>query len=181
MYTDYENTKGSPWLYTNLTTSKIDGNTYYYYEEIRDNNLIIGYQDKITEDKTDNFVITFNENSITLLNTNNNQTYTLDLTTKSGIVKGNAKTAYIHIAKHIFNYYVPSSVKVTQCYVDYDAKVVYATIQAPNKLGGIVSTEYKLYEFGGKYYMDEYSHNYSTNIDLDELNQRLQKYVASGG
>ncbi len=28
--------------------------------------------------------------------------------------------------------------------------------------------------------MDEYSHNYSTNIDLDELNQKLQSYVSTG-
>ena len=88
--------------------------------------------------------------------------------------------AYVYIAKHIFDYKVPNSVKVTQCYVDYDEKTVYATIQASNSFGGTVSQEYKLYMLGNSYYMDEYSHNYSTNIDLDELNQKLQNYVSNG-
>ena len=47
--------------------------------------------------------------------------------------------------------------------------------------GGTNNTDYKLYEVNGKYYITEYSHNYSTNIDLTELNQKLQAYVSSGG
>ena len=101
-------------------------------------------------------------------------------TTYEKAQKGNAKTAYVYIAKQIFDYKVPDSVKVTQCYVDYDEKIVYATIQASNSFGGTVSKEYKLYMIGNYYYMDEYSHNYSTNIDLDELNQKLQNYVSNG-
>ena len=182
VYTDYDNTTGSAWYGTNLPTSKIDGNTYYYYKEVKDNKLVIGYQDKITEDKTDNFVITFNTNSITVESKIENKTYTLELNENyDKTQKGNAKTAYVYIAKHIFDYKVPSSVKVTQCYVDYDERIVYATIQASNSFGGTNTDEYKLYMIGNSYYMDEYSHNYSTNIDLTELNQKLQSYVSTGG
>ena len=182
IYEDYNNTTGNTWYGTNLPTSKISGNTYYYYTSVNNNNLIIGYEDKITEEKTDNFIITFNENNILLENKNNNATYTLTLNSNySKIQKDNAKTAYIYIAKHIFDYKVPSSVKVTQCYVDYNEKVVYATTQATNSYGGIVSKEYKLYKIGNNYYMDEYSHNYSTNVNLTELNNKLQSYVSTGG
>ena len=182
IYNNYDNTYGSTWYGTNLPTSKISGNTYYYYTEVKDNKLVIGYQDKITEDKTDNFVISFNTKSITVESKIENKTYTLELNENyNKTQKGNAKTAYVYIAKHIFDYKVPSSVKVTQCYVDYDEKIVYATIQASNSFGGTVTNEYKLYMIGNNYYMDEYSHNYSTNIDLDELNQKLQSYVSTGG
>ena len=52
VYDNYDNTSGSTWYGTNLPTSKISGNTYYYYAEVKDNKLVIGYQDKITEDKS---------------------------------------------------------------------------------------------------------------------------------
>ena len=180
-YENYDNTKGDTWYGTNLTTSKISGNTYYYYAEVKNNKLVIGYEDKLTEDKTDNFVIMFNTSSITIESIIENKTYTLDLnTTYEKAQKGNAKTAYVYIAKQIFNYKVPDSVRVTQCYVDYDEKIVYATIQASNSFGGTVSEKYKFYMIGNYYYKDEYSHNYPTNIDLDELNQKLQNYVSNG-
>lgn len=181
-YEDYYNEAGQTWYGTNLTTSKLSGNTYYYYTKTAGNKLVIGYKDKLTEDRTDNFFISFHENSISVENKNNGITYTLTLNANyDKVQKGNAKTAYVYIAKHIFDYKVPSSVKVTQCYVDYDEKIVYATIQASNSFGGTISEKYKLYMIGNSYYIDEYSHSYSTNIDLTELNQKLQNYVSSGG
>lgn len=181
-YQDYNNENGSTWYGTNLPTSKISGNTYYYYTEVKDDKLIIGYQDKITEDKTDNFVITFNENKISVLNKINSTTYELSMTEGySKVQKGNAKLAYVYIAKNIFNFKYPGSVKVTSCYVDYETKVVYATIQATNGFGGTNNTDYMFFESNGNYHATEYDHNYSTNVDLSELNQKLQAYVSTGG
>ena len=71
--------------------------------------------------------------------------------------------------------------KVTSCYVDYETKEVFATIQATNGFGGMTTEDYKLYEIAGSYFISEYSHNYSTNINLEELNQKLQAYVSTGG
>ena len=128
------------------------------------------------------FVISFNSNSLSVYNKNNGSTYQLTLDTSyDKVQKGNAKLAYIYIAKKIFSFKYPASVKVTVCHVDYETKTVYATIQATNGFGGTNNTDYKLYEVNGKYYITEYSHNYSTNIDLTELNQKLQAYVSSGG
>ena len=182
IYSDYNNTKGSTWYGTNLPTSKVSGNTYYYYIETEGDDLIIGYQDKLTEDKTDNFVINFNSSGLSVYNKNNSTTYQLTIDTNyDKVQKGNAKLAYVYIAKKIFSFKYPGSVKVTVCHVDYETKTVYATIQATNGFGGTNNTDYKLYESNGRYYITEYSHNYSTNIDLTELNQKLQSYVASGG
>ena len=182
IYNDYNNTTGSTWYGTNLPTSKISGNTYYYYTKVENENLIIGYQDRLTEDKTDNFVISFKESGISVLNKINNTTYELPYTASySKVQKGNAKLAYIYIAKQILDFKYPSSVQVTACYVDYDTKEVYATIQATNGFGGTNNRDYLLYESNGRYYMTEYSHDYSTNVDLAELNQKLQAYVSTGG
>ncbi len=182
VYQDYNNTNGGTWYGTNLPTSKISGNTYYYYTEVKDDKLIVGYEDKLTEDKTDNFVITFNEKQITVQNKINNTTYELSMSQGyEKVQKGNAKLAYVYIAKKIFSFKYPGSVKITSCYVDYETKVVYATIQATNGFGGTNNTDYKLYEVNGSYYITEYNHNYSTNIDLSELNQKLQAYVSTGG
>ena len=182
MYEDYNNTKGSAWYKTNLPTSEISGNTYYYYMDIKDDKLIIGYQDTVTEDKTDNFIITFNENKISVQNEINGTTYELSMSQGySKVIKGSAKLAYVYIAKNIFSFMYPESVKITSCYVDYETKEVYATIQVMNGLGGTVNWDYKLYEVNGSYYKKDYNHNYQTNIDLDELNQKLQAYVSTAG
>ena len=182
VYKNYNNTSGNTWYNTNLPTSKISGNTYYYYKEVKDDKLIIGYQDKLTEDKTDNFIITFKETKIVVQNEINNITYELSMNEEySKVQKGNAKLAYVCIAKKIFSFKYPGSVQVTSCYVDYEEQVVYATIQATNGFGGTNNTDYKLYEINGSYYITEYSHNYSTNVDLSELNQKLQAYVSTGG
>ena len=182
IYEDYNNTTGNTWYGTNLPPSKISGNTYYYYTEVKDDKLVIGYEDKLTEEKTDNFVITFDKNKISVENKINSTTYELSMSQgHDKVQKGNAKLAYIYIAKKIFSFKYPGSVMVTSCYVDYEEKVVYATIQATNGFGGTNNTDYKLYEVNGSYYITEYSHNYSTNIDLSELNQKLQAYVSTGG
>ncbi len=178
-YENYDNTRGESWFNTNLPTSKISGNTYYYYTEVKNDKLVIGFEDKVTEDKTDNFIITFNKNSITVQNETNNTTYELSMNQGyTKVEKGNAKLAYVYIAKNILRFKFPESVKVTSCYVDYETKVVYATIQATNELGGTGNTDYKLYELNGSYYITESDHNYSTNIDLSELNDKLQEYIS---
>ena len=140
--------------------------------------LVIYYEDRVTEEQVDNHFITFYENYISVYNVADNKTYILN--SNPSYVKerkGNAKLAYECIAKKIFSFKNPSSVVVTGCYVDYDERKVYATIQATNGFGALTTSDYRLYEIGGYYFMDEYSHNYSTNINLDELNEKLQSYV----
>lgn len=182
VYEDYNNTFGGAWYYTNLPTSRISGNTYYYYTEVKDDKLVIGYEDKLTEDRTDNFIIAFDEDRILVENLINGSDYKLMMSQGyDKVQKGNAKLAYIYIAKQIFDFKYPGSVKVTSCYVDYESKDVYATIQATNGFGGTNNTDYKLYERNGHYYIVEYDHSYSTNVDLTELNQKLQAYVSTGG
>ena len=181
-YEDYNNTIGTAFFKTNLPSSRTSGNTYYYYTEARDGQLIIGYEDRLTEEKTDNFVITFNENKIEVQNKINKKNYYLSINEGySKVQKGNAKLAYVYIAKKVFDFKNPGSVKVTSCYVDYENKVVYAAIQATNGYGALTTTKYKLYEVGGRCYITEENLNYSTNIDLTELNQKLQEYVSTGG
>lgn len=180
VYSDYNNTKGDSWLSSNLSNSKKYGNTYYYYFETKDSNLIIGYKDKISEETTDNYIVTFNSNSITIYSKINSKTYFMSSNTDfEKIVRGNAKKAYIYIAKKIFSFKYPSSVKITKCHVTGD--IVYARIQATNGFGGTINSNYKLYESNGYYYISETSEVFDTNIDLDELNQKLQNYVISGG
>lgn len=181
-YSNYNNTAGSTWYYTNLPSSKISGNNYYYYTKVENNNLIIGYEDTLTEERTNNFIITFGESEITVLNENNNKTYVLSLDKDyDKVQKGNARLAYIYIAKRIFDFKNPDSIKITCCCVNYETKKVYATIQATNSYGGTINTDYVFYESNGKYYFEKYSHDYSSNIDLSELNQKLQEYIATGG
>ena len=167
---------------TNLKTSKVDGNSYYYYTNANGTSLVIGYEDKITNDQTDNFVIDFYEDHITVKNKNNDTEYRLDRDhTFEAVVKGNAKLAYVYLAKKVFSFKYPASVQVTSCYVDCKTKIVYVTIQATNGFGGTNNTKYKLYEQNGQYFIEEYSHSQPTNVDLEELNQKIQAYVATGG
>ena len=184
IYSNYDNTVGQAWYSTNLQTSKISGNTYYYYTELQGNKMVIGYQDRITEEKTENFVITFQTSAISVFSKVEDKTYELSLNTSyDKVQRGNAKLAYIYLAKNVFSFKNPSSVQVTSCYVDYETKIIYVTIQAQNSYGAANNEEYKLYESGGSYYITEYSHDYehTTNIDLEELNQKLQAFVSTGG
>ena len=182
-YEDYNNTKGRSLYNTNLSDSRIEGNKYYYYLEVDETNLIIGYQDNITEEKTDNFVITFNKDSISVYNKNDNITYKLESNSNyDKVQEGNAKMAYIYIAKKIFWFSNPSSINVTYCYVDYEEKIVYFTIQKPNGFGGTTDEYYRVYEINGKYHMTEgYKIGCSnrTNIDLDELKQKLKQFIST--
>lgn len=186
-YENYDNTTGGTWYGTNLQTSKKSGNGYYYYTKIDGKNFVIGYEDDITEEKTDNFLITFNKDRITVKNKNDNKTYELKYNkTIAKTEKDNAKNAYVYFAKNILNFKYPNSVKVTQCYVNNENNEtyeIYATVQASNGFGGTTNTKYWLYEIDGCYYIDEYTHNYTntTNIDLDELNQKLSEFLASRG
>lgn len=181
VYEDYDNTKGYFWFGTDLPNTKKAGSTYYYNIRTVGNTLVIDYEDQITNERVDNYTIAFNVDSITLFNAANNQTYVMTSNPAySKVQKGNAKLAYECIAKQINTFKNPSSVVVTGCYVDYAEKVVYARIQATNGFGGTISTDYKLYEAAGYYHITESSYNYSTNIDLDELNNKLQTYFGRG-
>ena len=181
VYTDYANTKGSSWFGTNLSTSKISGNDYYYYTKVEDGKLVIGYGDKITHEKTDNFVITFGDYKLTLESKIDGKTYELTYDQEyTKVEEGKAKYAYVCIAKKIFTFNYPESVKVIFCYVTTNNETCYATIQYTNSSGVTNNVEFKLYEKNGVYYITEYDHNYtSSNIDVDELNERLQNYVAN--
>lgn len=96
------------------------------------------------------------------------------------VEKGNAKLAYICIAKKIYNFKNPESVKVIQCYVEHKTKTVYATILASNGFGGTIKTKYILWKNDAtdSYYIGENQHSYNdSNIDLDELNKRLKIFI----
>ena len=179
-YTDYFNTVGSAWYESNLSRSFSSSNLdYYYYLDVLDDKLVIGYQHKITGDKVDNYLISFKPNGIEIFNLNDNITYNLTLNNDYNKVQmDNAKTAYIYIATHINSFRVPSSVKVLSCYVDYQTKTVYAKIQAQNSYGVIKVDTYKLYEESGMCYIEQGEYSFSTNIDLDELNKNLQVYLS---
>ena len=179
-YQNYDNTEGNTWYGTNLKTSKTFGNTYYYFTETKKEKLIIGYQDKLTDEKTENFIITFKENSILVESYVDNEFYEMNLCDNNKIVKGNAKMAYVYIGKKIFSFKAPNSVQITKCHVDAVEEIVYFTAQASNSFGGSIETEYKIYKIGDYYFIEEYANRYSTNVDLDELNRKLQEYVAKG-
>ncbi|MCI6443625.1 MAG: hypothetical protein MR844_01625 [Clostridia bacterium] len=180
---NYYNTHASTWLQTNLPSSQKADNTYHYYIGYRKEKIVIGYEDQITETKTDNYVISYDKSSILVENLNNNTFYNLTLdTTVEKIQRGNAKLAYIYIAKNIYKFKNPGSVKVSQCYVEYSTKKVYVTIQAMNSFGGVIKTKYVLWknDTTDSYYIieDQHSYNYS-NVDLNELNNKLENYLKS--
>ena len=178
VYYDYENTYGGAWLGHNLPNSKVDGNDYTYYTDIKDGKLVIGYEDTITEEQTDNYIITFEEDRISVENLIDQKTYVLKSDPDyTKVVKDNAKYAYFCLAKQINTFKNPGAVKVVGCYVDHVEKVVYAVIESTNGYGGVDTQDYGLYESGGRYYIEEYNHNYSTNIDLEELNAKLKELV----
>ena len=179
-YEDFENEFGNSWFGTSLLTSKISDDEYYVYTDIEDNKLVVGYVDKKTEKKTENFLISFNKDSISLFNLNDGESYVLSLdTTFDKIEKGNARLAYIYIANKIFTFLEPSAIKITRCYVDHDKKIVYATVKSPDSYGNYDATDYKFYEKNSSFYMEKCSYDHSTNINLSELNTRLQNYVST--
>ena len=181
VYEDYSNLVGDYWFSTNLPSSKKTGNTYYYYSNVSGNGLSIGYGDKITKAETENYLIFFVANGINVYCKINNKNYTMQINNSvTKVEKGNAKLAYECIAKKIDLFKNPSSVVVSQCYVDHEEKIVYATIQGTNGFGGTVTNKYKLYELSGYYFIDEIEHGYvNTNIDLEELNKKLMAYVSA--
>lgn len=82
-YTDYENNEYDSYFETNLITSKVDGNNYYYYIEYyhfinhSEHPLIVGYTHKTTKTEVDNFKILFYDGYIKVENLNDGKTYTL--------------------------------------------------------------------------------------------------------
>lgn len=70
--------------------------------------------------------------------------------------------------------------------MDYDTKIVYATIQATNSFDGYINTDYAFGEENGSYYCYDLSgeldlSGYTTNVDLAELNEKLQDYISTAG
>lgn len=181
-YTDYNNTKGSSLFSTNLPNSKIIGSDYYFYTKADGDKLVIGYEDDVTNEEKDNFVITYKENSILVSNKIDNSTYSLNLNADFvKIQKGNAKRAYEYIAKNIMKFDSPILIQATKCYVDYDSGMVYATL-VHSYLGVQIETvgTYKFYEVDGVYYVANYYGTIErTNVDIDELNNKLYSYVSS--
>lgn len=173
-YEDYNNTKGNSWYGNNLLTSQDPDRSYFYYTKVEGEKLIIGYQDRETAEKTDNYLITFRENGVTVWNNNDSTGYFLDRDPSfDGVQKGNARLAYNCLSKSLSSFDRPDTVEITGCYVDYGTKIVYAVIRYTDQSGRIRKHTYRLYEQNGQYTMEEYEHSYSSNVDLDELNQMV--------
>lgn len=178
-YDDYNNTNLRTTLTVDLPTSKKSGQSYYYYTESTDEGLIIGYKNKITEDKTDNFLINFKENEIIVFSYITNATYNMirSSTYNRPIRKDNAKNAYIYIANIIDDFYDPRSVVINQCQYNASLESCYFSVSAANRVGGTVRNSYYIIKFDGSYSMNEWPYDITSNVNIKELNQKLQEYV----
>ena len=176
---DYNDTKGTAWYGTGLTTSQAPGRSYYYYTRVEGGTLIIGYQDRETEEQTDNYLITFRENGIAVWNNNDDTEYLLERDgAYVGVVKGNAKLAYAYINRLLSTLDHPESIReVFGCNVDYDEQTVCVSLLFTDKNANGSSTnrkeDYKLYERDGRFCADEYEYSSRSNIDLTEMTQMI--------
>ena len=179
-YNDYNNTNLVSSLGIGIPTSKESGQSYYYYKESTDEGLVIGYESIITEDQTDNFLINFKENEITVFSYVENKTYNMKRSTTytPPALKDNAKNAYIYLANVISNFYDPRSVVVNQCEYNALAESCYVSISAANRVGGTLAKTYWIDKFNGSYTIHEWPYGVdSSNVDINELNQKLQEYI----
>lgn len=176
VYTDYNNTKYSDWFSYNMPNSKQSNREYYYYIEYINDKLVIGFKDKITEVKTDNYEITYTNSGMILNNLIENKVYNMTLdTTYQKEIKGNAKMAYEYIASIIRQYTNPQSVVILRCEVKNEMVYIYS--EASNQVGGKVQNYYVIMKVGNNYYINETSLFTNNNIDLEELNTRLQSFL----
>lgn len=180
VFTDYNDKNGTPWYSTNLQTSKEADKNYYYYFDYKNDNLIIGYTDVASGEKTENFVLTFNENAISLESKIENKTYTLLGNFEyEKVVKGKAKLAYEHIIGVISTFEAPEKIVITNCYVHYPNNHVLVTIEYENSSGTKVSEQYELTVSNGQYQKNVFPYLASSNVDIDELNQLIKDFLAA--
>ena len=181
--TDYYNTgnRYREFLSTNLSTSKSYGNEYTFYFDItNDNKLIVGYQNNETEQKIENFRVSFYSDHILLFSFIENKTYTLMRDSKeTGIVKGTAKRAYDWISsyiRHISSTDINlSTFKVEWCYVD--GETLYCSLSWKNGNGTLIQEKYKFYNENEQLMYQATTYSYYSNIDIYELNRMLQDYI----
>ena len=179
-YKNYDNTRGSSTLSTNLKTSKDSGASsyyyYYYFADPTENGISVGYYPQHTADnpeKTINFDIEFFENHIKLQSKIDGKEYILNnVTSFKKVVKDNAKTAYNYIIYNINSFKNPYSVEILDCYVD--GSLVYAKVRATNSWGGY---GVDWYIFTVAYVMEKTPTSPITNVDVDELNRMIQNYL----
>ena len=178
IFDDYNDKNGVTALENNLKTSKQSGKAYYYYFDYRDNNLIVGYADVASGEKTDNFIISFEESSISLESLIENKEYKLLYNLDyQKVVKGKAKLAYEHIVGIIDTFENPEAIKITNCYVHYPNDHVYITIEYENDAGAKVTEQYEITIVDGEYQKKVFPYLASNNVKLDELNQLLKDYL----
>ena len=180
VYSNYANTETSDWFSNNLPNSKIYGTAYYYYNNYDNHKMIVGYQDRVTNEKTDNYEITFFANSILVYSLIESKTYTLSRNlTYPRVVRDSAKMAYEYIARIVQNFKDPQTLVIRQCHVYSDEGYVVFESSAANSVGGIVIKTYKVTKVGNYYSATEISSNTNSNIDVDELNEKIQAYIDS--
>ena len=178
VFTDYNDQNGVTGYETNLKTSKEAGKSYYYYFDHKDDNLIIGYEDIATNEKTDNLVLKFFEEYISVESKIESKTYTLYGNFEyNKVVKGKAKLAYEHIIGVISTFEAPEKIVITNCYVHYPNDHVYITIEYENDEGTKVKEQYELTVSNGQYQKKVFPYLAAQNVDANELNQMIQDFL----
>ena len=180
IYKNYDNTWGSSLLDTNLKTSKESGASsyyyYYYFADPTETGINVGYYPQHTAanpDKTINYEIEFFENYIKLKSKIDGKEYTLNnVVSFKKVIKDNAKTAYNYIIYNINSFKNPYSVEIIDCYVDSIG--VYAKVRATNSWGGY---GVDWYLFTVAYVIERDPSSPITNVDVDELNQKIKAYL----
>lgn len=179
-YYDYNNTELRTVFGTSYASSQLPGQPYSYYDEATDDGYIIGYMNSVTEEKTDNYLISFDGDSIRFYSYVTEETYTLfrDTEYTAPSVTDNAKNAYLYIASVISNFYNPNTVEIKWCYFDSITGICYFNCSAANRVGGTLSETYAVIQNDGKFYSKESTKEYSySNVWVDELNHMIQSYI----
>ncbi len=176
-FTDFENTKSTTILNRrNLSDSRVSGRQYYYYTEYKEGKLYVGFQDVITEIKTDNYEISFIKEGMKLTNLIDNSTNVFEFDENSQVqIRDNAKKAYESIASVINQFNNPRSVVILRAYVVDDVVNIY--VSARNSFGGEILNYYRVTKLGSNYLLRESTSFSINNIDLDELNSKLKVFV----
>ena len=184
-YTNYDNTYGEHRFSTNLSTSQTYNNDYYFYFESTYNNgnkLIIGYQNKETDQKIENFRVSFYSDHILLYSFIENKTYTLMRDPdNNGMVKGYAKRAYDWISSFVSYIHSAdngvSNFEAEWCYVTDES--VYCSLSWRDGEGTLVKGKYRFYKENGSLMYETTTYTYDSNINITELNNKLLNYLSS--
>jgi hypothetical protein len=180
-YTDYDNTQFQVHFNTNLSTSNTSGNQYFFYFDATHNQkMIIGYQNKKTEQKIENFRVSFYSDHILLYSFIENKTYTLIKDTNdTGMEKGNSKRAYNWISSFVTHISSTDAnlltFKVEWCYVTDIS--IYCSLSWEDGNGTLVQKKYRFYAEGETLMYETTSYSYDSNINVRELNDMLQYYI----